>query len=127
MAYTITLNTKVSKKHTALADGEYTAVIKSFVQSADSNPYIVFDVNGERDVRFYINNDIAVEIVTSNINTQLDIDVDENIDFFSWFNSVQGAEVTIWLLTTTASDGKQYQNLYLYKPSGFDASVNGAL
>ena len=127
MAYTITLNTKVSKKHVELADGEYTAIIKSLVQAADSNPYIVFDVNGERDIRFYINNDIAVEIVTSNINTQLDIDVDEDTDFFSWFNSVQGAEVTVWLLTTTASDGKQYQNLYLYKPSGFDAAINGAL
>lgn len=127
MAYMINLTTKVARKHTALADGEYTAVIKSFVQSADSNPYIVFNVNGERDVRFYINNDVAVEIVTSNINTQLDIDVDEDTDFFSWFNSVQGAEVTVWLLTTLATSGKSYQNLYLYKPSSFDATINGAL
>ena len=127
MSYTINLNTKVARKHTALTDGEYTATIKAFVQSADSNPYIIFDVNGERDVRFYINNDVAVEIITSNINTQLDIDVNDDTDFFSWFNSVQGSQVDVWLMTTTAPDGKAYQNLYLYKPAGFDASVNGAI
>lgn len=125
--FQLTVNSKVSKARKPLADGEYQAVIKALIQPEDTNPYILFSIPAEeRDVRFYINSETALEIITSNLNRQLDIDPEDK-DFFSWFEDITGSEVTLWLLTNTASDGKQYQNVTPYKPAGFDDVMNGAL
>jgi len=153
--FQLTTNSKVSKARTPLQDGEYQATIKTLCLSAttmdadtlavieevndlrpgtitldtakDANPYILFNITSEeRDTRFYINSDTALDIITSNLNRQLDIDPEDK-GFFEWFADVAGATVTLWLLTTTASDGKQYQNVTPYKPTGFDDIMNGAL
>lgn len=127
MSYTLTLNSKVSKARKPLEDGEYTAVIKSLVMPEGKNPYILFAAD-DRELRFYINSDTALEIITSNLNRQLDIDVADDVDIFSWFEDIKGSEVTLWVLTTqgTDKDGNQvsYQNVTPYKPAMFDAVMN---
>jgi len=130
MSYTLTLNSKVSKARKPLEDGEYTAVIKSLVMPEGKNPYILF-TSDDRELRFYINSDTALEIITSNLNRQLDIDVADDVDIFSWFEDIKGSEVTLWVLTTqgTDKDGNQvsYQNVTPYKPAMFDAVMNDLL
>lgn len=130
MSFTLTLNSKVSKARKPLQDGEYTCKIVRLEQPEGKNPYIVFATN-DRELRFYINSEQALEIITSNLNRQLDIDVDDDTDFFSWFENITGAEVTMWVLTSegTDKDGNtvRYQNVTPYKPTQFDAVMNGVL
>ena len=130
MSFTLTLNSKVSKARKPLQDGEYTCKVVRLEQPENKNPYIVFAAD-DRELRFYINSEQALEIITSNINRQLDIDVDDDTDFFSWFENIVGAEVTLWVLTSegTDKDGNtaSYQNVTPYKPAQFDAVMNGAL
>ena len=130
MSFTLTLNSKVSKARKPLQDGEYTCKITRLEQPEGKNPYIVFSTD-DRELRFYINSEQALEIITSNLNRQLDIDVDDDTDFFSWFNDLIGSEVTLWVLTSegTDKDGNtvRYQNVTPYKPAQFDAVINGAL
>lgn len=130
MSFTLTLNSKVSKARKPLQDGEYACKIVRLEQPEGKNPYIVF-ASDDRELRFYINSEQALEIITSNINRQLDIDVDDDTDFFSWFENIVGAEVTLWVLTSegTDKDGNpaSYQNVTPYKPAQFDAVMNGAL
>lgn len=131
MSYTLTLNSKVSQARKPIADGEYTATIARLEQPADKNPYIVFTIADGRELRFYINSDTALEIITSNLNTQLNIEVTEDTDFFSWFEDVKGSQVTLWVLTTEGTDkdgnATQYHNVTPYKPAMFDAIMNGLL
>jgi hypothetical protein len=128
--YTLSLNSKVSKARKPLEDGEYTATVKSLVIPETTNPYILFATE-DRELRFYINSDTALEIITSNLNRQLDIDVADDVDIFTWFEDIKGAEVTLWVLTTqgTDKDGNQvaYQNVTPYKPQMFDAIMNGLI
>ena len=130
MSFTLTLNSKVSKARKPLQDGEYACKIVRLEQPEGKNPYIVF-ASDDRELRFYINSEQALEIITSNLNRQLDIDVDDDTDFFSWFENIVGAEVTLWVLTSegTDKDGNpaSYQNVTPYKPAQFDAVMNGAL
>lgn len=125
--YSLTLNSKVSKARKPLEDGEYTATVKSLVIPETTNPYILFATE-DRELRFYINSDTALEIITSNLNRQLDIDVADDIDIFSWFEDIKGAEVTLWVLTTQGVDkdgnAVSYQNVTPYKPAMFDAVMN---
>lgn len=130
MSFTLTLNSKVSKARKPLQDGEYACKIVRLEQPEGKNPYIVF-ASDDRELRFYINSEQALEIITSNINRQLDIDVDDDTNFFSWFENIIGSEVTLWVLTSegTDKDGNpaSYQNVTPYKPAQFDAVMNGAL
>jgi hypothetical protein len=130
MSYTLTLNSKVSKARKPLQDGEYTCKITRLEQPAGKNPYIVFTTDSG-ELRFYINNDKALEIITSNLNEQLGIDVAEDIDVFSWFNAIVGKEVTMWRLSSEGTDDEGnpvvYHNVTPYKPAQFDAVMNGAL
>lgn len=125
--YSLTLNSKVSKARKPLEDGEYTATVKSLVIPETTNPYILFATE-DRELRFYINSDTALEIITSNLNRQLDIDVADDVDIFSWFEDIKGAEVTLWVLTTQGVDkdgnAVSYQNVTPYKPAMFDAVMN---
>lgn len=131
MAYTLTLNSKVSAARKPIADGEYTVTINRLEQPADKNPYIVFTTSDNRELRFYINSDTALEIITSNLNAQLDIETDEDVDFFSWFEDIKGSQVTLWVLTTEGIDKNGnpavYHNVTPYKPQMFDAVINGLL
>lgn len=131
MAYTLTLNSKVSQARKPIADGEYSATIVRLEQPTDKNPYIVFTIADGRELRFYINSDVALDIITSNINSQLEIEVNEDTDIFSWFEDVKGSQVTLWVLTTEGTDKNgqptQYHNVTPYKPAMFDAIVNGLL
>lgn len=125
--YSLTLNSKVSKARKPLEDGEYTATVKSLVIPETTNPYILFATE-DRELRFYINSDTALEIITSNLNRQLDIDVADDVDIFSWFEDIKGSEVTLWVLTTQGVDkdgnAVSYQNVTPYKPAMFDAVMN---
>ena len=129
MAYTLSLNSKVSQRRIPITDGEYAVKIARVEQPEGKNPFIVFTTVEGRELRFYINSDVALEIITSNINRQLEIDVDEDTDFFSWFENIKGSEITLWVLTTqgTDKDGNavSYQNVTPYKPQMFDAIMAG--
>jgi hypothetical protein len=126
--YTLSINSKVSPARKPIEDGEYQVTVKALVTPETTNPYISFATADNRELRFYINSDVSLEIITSNINRQLDIDVADDVDIFSWFEDIKGSEVTLWVLTTqgTDKDGNavSYQNVTPYKPSMFDAIMS---
>lgn len=157
MAFKITNNSTVKGAFVPLQDGEYTATIKSlFVfnktpdpdeimaiddvnkdhagaihleKTDDKDPYMILMIDG-RPRRYYLNNETALEIATTYINTQLDIK-DPSEKFYEWFGSIVDSEITVWLLTVDGTDKqgnlKQYQNIYLKKPDMFDAVINGLI
>lgn len=130
MSYTLTLNSKVSAPRKPLVDGEYVCKIARLETPEGKNPYMVFVTEDGRELRFYINSDVALDIITSNLNRQLDIEP-EDMDVFSWFENIKGSEVTLWVLTSegTDKDGNpaKYQNVTPYKPAMYDAVMNGLL
>lgn len=123
--FTITTDTKVKGKQRPIEDGEYTAVISKFTDPATSNAFFTFSLADGRVIRYFINSQQTLDIFTDNVNNQLDIE--DELSWEEWLAEVIGSTVQLWLLTTQSEDGRQFQNPSLYKPRGFDASINGAL
>ena len=131
MSYVINKLAKVAPARKPIEDGEYTAKISRFEEPEGKNPYIVFTLEDRRELRYYINSDASVEIIQSNLNRQLDIVPDDDMTWDSWFESIKGSEVTLWVLTSAGTDkdgnAVEYHNVTPYKPAMFDAQLNGLL